>query len=112
MPKQVITAFQKWEFSNLEFYAATRLTELNLMFLQTLIATEAENKLALKIDLSKAKEEAVSEFIQQEAEMQGAIRILEYLIALHADVKMPEEAKKDEKVTIGQTLTVENRKGT
>lgn len=95
MPKPRATKFTAFDFTQEEFYAATRLSQLNLMLIQNLAAEAVEAKAALKIDLTSGKshQEAAVQFIQQEAELQGQIGAYEHLLMLASDTKLEVQPK-------------------
>lgn len=85
MPTPVPTRFTKFDFTQEEFYAATRFTQVQLMLLQTLIADAAVRKTNLKFD----PQDTVN-FAQQEAEITGEIGAYEHLFLLATEMEMPE----------------------
>lgn len=92
MPIPVPTRFTKFEFSEKEYFVATRFTEMNLMLIQTMLAEAAEELTNLKIDLLEEttdKESAVLLFAQRQAELIGKIGAYENLILLSTDTKEP-----------------------
>lgn len=84
MAKQIPTRFTEWEFTEKEKYIATRFSEFNLMLFQTLIAQEAAKRLNLAYDPAKPLD-----FLQQEAEIKGAIGAYEHLLLLATDTTVP-----------------------
>lgn len=114
MPKPVATRFTKFEFTHDELYAATRFSSLQIMLIQSLIADNAIEKNALKVDLSdgKSAEEAMMEFAQREAECTGAIGALEHLLMLvnETDPPTPETADSAADVSKPATPTSGNRR--
>lgn len=91
----------EFEFSEMELYQATRFSELNKMLIQTLMAQEAKRKLDLKVELDKySKEQAVSVFVQQEAEIQGNIRAFGWLLWLAENTEAPQPETEAQKAEI------------
>lgn len=78
MARQVNTSFSMYEFTKEESLVAYTFTDLNLKAIQNEIAIAAEEKLALKYDTQNPLI-----FVQQEAELQGKIGILKFLLAQH-----------------------------
>lgn len=70
--------FTSWKLSEEEFRLGSTLTELNLKLIQNEIADAALEKLNLTFDPTNPLK-----FAQQEAELGGKIRALQYLIDLH-----------------------------
>lgn len=103
MPKPVPTRFTEYEFSQAEFYTATRFSPLNLMLIQTLLSQDAQEKNNLKVDLSipgKTREQAVDEFLQREAELQGSMRAYEHLLSLFRETEAPQSEQSEQKADI------------
>jgi hypothetical protein len=91
MPAPLVNRFTEYEFDKLEFYAATRFTDLNKMLLQTLLAKDAVEKNQLLVDPKDPYA-----FIQREAELQGSIRAYEYLLWLADNTPVPEAREQKE----------------
>lgn len=109
MPKVKSNEFNEYEFTEVELYEATRFTASQKMLFQSLIAQEASKKVALQIDLKQypTKEAAIDAFIQAEAECQGGIRSLMWLIWLEENTSPPTPESESQKAEIvkpaGQT---------
>lgn len=86
--------FTEFEFNQLEFYAATRFSELSLMLIQTLIAKAALEKVNLTIDPNDAK------CIQREAELQGTLYAYEHLLFLATETEAPSAPQEQEIVVV------------
>lgn len=95
MPRPVATPFTKFEFTNEEFFAATRFSETQLMLIQTLLADAAIRRINLKVNPSDLSS------LQEEAEVKGEIGAYQHLLNLFTDTPMPEasEAQKQADVT-------------
>lgn len=91
MPIPRSTNLTAYEFTDMEFYAATRLSELNLMLLQDLIAEKSAEKARLIVELKEApnSQEAIIRFIQREAELTGEIGAYMHLVDLFANTQQP-----------------------
>lgn len=94
MAHPIANRFTEFEFNQLEFYAATRFSELNLMLLQTLVAQTALEKVNLTIDPNDAK------CIQREAELQGTMRAYEHLLLLATETEVPLAPQEQETVVV------------
>ena len=77
MPQQVNSLFTKYEFSQQEFVSASHFTDDNRKLIQNEICKIAEEKVALQYDPLNPVQ-----FAQREAELQGQIGILRYLLEL------------------------------
>lgn len=75
MAQQLNTSFTRFELSSQEQIHGQILTPLNCLVIQNLLAQNAEEKMKLKFDPEKP-----SVFIQREAELQGTIGILQFLL--------------------------------
>ena len=71
------SSFSRYSFTPEDQLTAQTLTTLNLQHLQNLICAAAEEKLALKFDPVNPLS-----YAQREAELQGQIGILKYLVEL------------------------------
>lgn len=91
MPKFKANEFTEYEFTEVELYEATRFTTSQKMLFQSLISQEASKKIALQVDLGKypSKEDAIAAFLQAEAECQGGIRTLMWLLWLEENTAPP-----------------------
>jgi len=87
MPIPRATKFTAFDFTEEERKEAGKLSQFNLMLLQTLAAEASEERLQLKLDLHEGKtlHEAQMLFMQREAELQGRIAAYEGLILLSQD---------------------------
>jgi len=70
-------SFQSWILSPEEFTQGSILTSLQKQCIQNQITQLAEEKLALTLDPTN-----LHQFLQQEAELQGSIKSLKYLLTL------------------------------
>lgn len=77
MPAQKVNKFTSWEFTPIELKVASTFNDLQIKLIQTQIAAAAEEKIALTYDPLNPVV-----FAQREAELQGNINALEYLLAL------------------------------
>lgn len=68
-------SFSSYNLTEEDIIEGSILTNLQLQVIQNLLATKAEEKLALEYNIDKP-----NEFIQQEAYHKGAIDLLRYLI--------------------------------
>lgn len=91
MPVPKATSITAFEFTEDEYYAATRFSELSLMLIQTLAANVLEERLTLKIDLTKPLAEANFTFMQQEAALKGQQDAFNQLLVLARETKLPGE---------------------
>jgi hypothetical protein len=82
MPIPRTTSLTAFDFTEQEMKQATTIPELTLMLIQTLAAEALLKRLSLKVDLTKSRDEAVTEFIQQEAALKGEQEAYEHLIFL------------------------------
>lgn len=98
MPSPIVNIYTEYEFNRLEFYAATRLNDLNKMLIQTLLARDATDKAALTVDPTN-----VSLFIQREAELQGAIRAYQHLLFLAENTPVPEASEQNEAAEVSSS---------
>lgn len=89
--RQIPNEFVEYEFTELELYQATRFNEMQKSLIRTLITQEARRKLELKVNLAESpnREKAVQDFIQVEAECQGGIRALQWLLWLEESTEAP-----------------------
>jgi len=71
------TTLTRFHLNNEELASGQTLTTNNLYMIQNLIADAAEEKLALKYDALNP-----IEFAQREAELQGQIGILKYIVEM------------------------------
>jgi tRNA G18 (ribose-2'-O)-methylase SpoU len=74
------STFLKYELNDDEKRIAHLFTQENIYGIKNLIAQAAEEKITLKFDPDK-----VMAFVQREAELQGQINILNYLLQLHEE---------------------------
>ncbi len=74
-----INSFTEFTVSETEQISGQTLTHCNLLVLQNLVAAVAQEKLALKFDVSKP-----TEFAQQEAYLAGKLDAYNYIIECHA----------------------------
>lgn len=71
------TSFTKYSLTEKEIrLALLSFTELQIMYLQNILAESAEEKLALTVPAND-----IPSFLQQEAEIQGRIKIMQYILA-------------------------------
>ena len=82
MAQQVNTSLSRYILTKDEERVAYTFTNLNLMAIQNEIAIASEEKLALKYNPQNPME-----FVQQEAELQGKIGILKFLLAQHEEAQ-------------------------
>ena len=83
MATQIPSKFTKYDLSELELkLAAVGIDDLAAMWIQTLIANAAEEKIALKVDTTN-----IHDFVQQEAYLQGQIDALQVLIDARLSLK-------------------------
>lgn len=75
--KQIQNAFTEYELLDSEIKLGAIFTEANRAIIQNLIARAAQDRLALTYDVNNPMS-----FIQREAELQGQIGILTYLLNL------------------------------
>jgi hypothetical protein len=106
--KTIPNRFTEFELTNEELYIATRFNQLQLALIQSLLSQAAQRKTILKVDLTNeliTKDEAITRFVQQEAELQGEIGVYEHLLTLHRDTEAPkaEEAQKEASIQKPQT---------
>ena len=80
MSTLVPNSFSTYSLTAEELAVGSQLTELNLRVIQSLISESAEEKLALKYDPQNPLA-----FVQREAELQGQIGVLKYLVAQHQE---------------------------
>lgn len=80
MSTLVPNSFSTYSLTAEELAVGSQLTELNLRVIQNLISESAEEKLALKYDPQNPLA-----FVQREAELQGQIGVLKYLVAQHQE---------------------------
>ena len=73
--------FTKWDLEPIEHKSGSTYNLLQQMVIQNLICDAAEQKVALTFDPQNP-----IQFAQQEAELQGKIGILEYLLAQSEEV--------------------------
>lgn len=100
MPKQVVTRFTAYEFTQAEVFSATRFSDLSVMLIQTLIAEAAIRRTNLHYDSANP-----TNFLQQEAEIAGEIGILEHLLTLMLDTPAPEKETAQEKADVAKPAT-------
>lgn len=81
----VATSFTRFDLSQTEWEEGSRLSSLQLAVIQNLIAVSAEEKIRLRYDPQNPLL-----FAQQEAELQGKIGILTYLIECSKSVSQPQ----------------------
>ena len=86
MAHPIQSSFTRFHLTDEEQVQANSLTSLNICNIQNLICSAAEEKLALKFDPSNPLA-----FAQREAELQGQIGILRYLLEL-SQVSFPSHA--------------------
>jgi len=79
MPMPLANKFAQWELTPLETKVACQFNELQIALIQNEIARAALEKLALTFDVTNPLL-----FAQQEAELQGQIEVLEYLLSLNS----------------------------
>lgn len=79
---QATNTFTSYILTKEEEIQGATFTNLNLAVLQNELALCAQEKLSLKFDTTDTLS-----FVQQEAELQGKIGILQYLIAQHHEVQ-------------------------
>lgn len=78
MPTQIPNRFTSWKLSETERQLGFLYSDLQLCNIQNLILEAAEAKISLTLDPLNP-----FEFVQREAELQGQIGILEYLLEQH-----------------------------
>lgn len=98
MPTPIYNQFTQFEFSNEELFAATRLTQLQLMLLQSLIANCADHRLAIKHRLGDGNQEALAEEICE----RGSQEAYEYLFMLATTLEAPAAGTEKEKANLTQ----------
>lgn len=96
MPTPVSNQFTEFEFTNEEIFAATRLTTLQLMFLQSLIAQSATKRLSIKHKLGEGNQEALAEEICE----RGTQEAYEYLFMLATTLEAPVAGTEKEKASL------------
>lgn len=79
MAHLIVNKFATYHLSAEEIKTASAFNDFSRMLMQNEIARAAEEKVALKFDPSNPLE-----FCQREAELQGQIGILEYLLTLNS----------------------------
>lgn len=84
MPKPISNAFTEFEFTQAEWYAATRFNELQLMAFQTLLSRAASRRLNINITPGDNRS------LQEEAEIKGEMGAYEQLLSFYTDVTAPE----------------------
>jgi hypothetical protein len=77
MPVQRVNKFTSWEFTPIELKVAASFNDLQIKLMQSEIARAAEEKILLTYDPANPLA-----FVQREAELQGNINALEYLLSL------------------------------
>ncbi len=77
-----ITSMTKFDLDESEQLSGQLLTTQNKQVYQNILAELCEERLTLKFDTSKPQE-----FIQNEAYIQGKINIIQYILALSAQVE-------------------------
>lgn len=80
MARLVPNRFSSWELDQQEKLQAAMLTDLQAKHIQNLICEAATEKNALTFDPQNPQQ-----FLQKEAELQGQIGILEYLLAVSTE---------------------------
>lgn len=98
MPTQLPTRFTAYEFTQAELFSATRLSNLNVMLLQTLISQAAVRRTNLRYDPEKALE-----YVQQEAYIIAEIEAYEYLLSMMVDIQMPPDEEAQKKADVAKT---------
>ena len=81
MAHPLINTFTSYKLTEEEQESGQTLTSTNIMVMQNLMSSAAEEKLSLKFDPA-----APLEFAQREAELMGQIGILKFLIELATSV--------------------------
>lgn len=81
MATLIPSAFSKYSLSPEETKSGQTLNIYNVQVIQNLISEAAEEKISLEFNPLNP-----SIFIQREAELQGQIRILQYLLACSAEM--------------------------
>lgn len=91
MPAQVSNKFTQWELTAVEFKYASSFNDLQRKFIQNEIARAALEKVALTYDAQNPLL-----FAQREAELQGQIEILEYLLSQQSEVNFDSQSSEGE----------------
>lgn len=80
---QTTSSFTRWHLTSEEQIQGSQLGSLQIAVIQNQICDIAEERIALKFDPSDPPA-----FIQRDAELQGQIGILKYLLALNEDMRV------------------------
>lgn len=84
MATQIPSTFTRYQLQPEEIAAGAQLTNSNQYLIQNLICDAAEERLNLRFDPLNPLA-----FAQREAELQGQINILKYLVELSATLPLP-----------------------
>lgn len=98
MPKLIPNLFTKYEFTEAEAVQGSIFTAIQKQMIQTKIAELAEEKCSLKFDPTTPHS-----FIQREAELQGQINSLQWIIALSESAEADEIVKNSPRINIPQS---------
>lgn len=83
MPRPISNAFTEFEFTQTEWYAATRFSDLQLMLLQTLLARAASRRLNVNVTPDDKRS------LQEEAEIKGEMSAYTDLMTMFTDTEAP-----------------------
>lgn len=83
MPRPISNAFTEFEFTQAEWYAATRFSDIQLMLFQTMLARAASRRLNVNITPDDKRS------LQEEAEIKGEMGAYESLMSMHTDTEAP-----------------------
>lgn len=80
---QISSSFTRWKLTPEEQLSGSQLSSLQVAVIQNQICDLAEERISLQFDQANP-----SAFMQRDAELQGQIGILKYLLALNEDVRV------------------------
>lgn len=95
MPKPISNPFTEFEFTEEEYYAATRFGPLTLHLIQTLLSRAAQQKLRLTYDPKNPEK-----FLQDDAYIQASIETYEHLLLLYSDTEAPSKESAQSKADV------------
>lgn len=103
MPRPISNAFTEFEFTQAEWYAATRFNEMQLMLFQTMLARAATRRVNINITPDDKRS------LQEEAEIKGEMGAYESMLAMYTDTEAP--VPEDENKPVASTTVAQSKTG-